>query len=205
MDSFLVQFVAGVVLVIVLPLFIGRTISAWRTSGTFNSTADWTPAPEYVPEAPPAGTDLHEHNRRLIEAHLEPGETLMGFTRGFFRPARPQDWKFGSGIEKLPLMIAATSSRILLFEVTVLTVHRHRFITFDEIRSLVPPGRGPWGTSGLTRIELQSGHAYQMGFLGPLLNEAALWEEQQLASHLRRIAPRFASPRRAARGRRAAA
>ena len=158
----------------------------------FNSTADWTPAPEYQQETPIA-TCLTPYESRLITSYLEAGETLEGFTRAFFVPHRRSDWKFGSGLEKLRLLVAATSRRILLFEVTLLTVHRYCFIPHDEIEHLQPPKPGILGTSGRMRFGLKSGREYQMGFFGPLLNQEGMRQERSMAAYFRRIAPRFGS------------
>ena len=187
--------VAAPLLLIAAFVLAGRWVSSRLTSSRFNSTADWTPAPEHQPEMPPAGTPLHDHTRRIITPHLEAGETLEGFARGHFSPARPQDWKFGSGIEKMPLLIAATSRRILLFELTVLTVHRHRFIPHDAIEYMRPPKPGLFGTSGRLRFGLKSGVEYQMGFFGPLLSDEGMRQEQRLAAYLRGLAPQYASER----------
>jgi hypothetical protein len=167
----------------------------WKTSSRFNSTSDWTPAPEHEAPRPPAGTPLTEYTLGIITPHLESGETLEGFARGFFSPPRPQDWKFGAGIEKLPLVIAATSRRILLFEVTVLTVHRYLFVRHENIRFLRPPKTGFLGTSTPVRFGLESGLEYQLGFLGPLFNDEGMRQERRLADYLRGLAPRYASSR----------
>ena len=195
MDFLHLLVVVGPILLLAGIVLTGRWISGRLTSPRFNSTSGWTPVPEYRPEMPPAGTPLFEHTRRIITPHLESGETLEGFARAYFSPARPQDWKLGSGIEKLPLVIAATSRRILLFELTVLTVHRYRFLPHDAIEYMRPPKPGFLGTSGRFRFGLKSGVEYQMGFLGPLFSEEGMREEQRLAAYLRGLAPRFASER----------
>lgn len=195
MDFLPLLVVAGPLLLLAAYVLARRWVSGRLTSSRFNSTSDWTPVPEHRPEMPPAGTPLTDHTRRIITPHLETEETLEGFARAFFSPARPQDWKFGSGIEKLPLLIAATSRRILLFELTVLTVHRYRFIPHDALEYMRPPKPGLLGTSGPVRFGLKSGVEYQMRFFGPLFSDEGMREEQRLAAYLRRLAPRFASER----------
>jgi hypothetical protein len=76
----------------------------------FNSTADWTQAPPVPGRRLPAGDPMSRTTPTIIKPHLGSGETLEGFGRGFFRPPRPQDWKYGP-----KLLIAVTSNRILLF------------------------------------------------------------------------------------------
>jgi hypothetical protein len=80
-----------------------------KDKSRFNSTADWTPAPEYQQETP-TGKCLTPYDLRLVTSYLEAGETLEGFTRAFFVPHRSNDWRFGSALEKLPLLVAATSA-----------------------------------------------------------------------------------------------
>lgn len=192
--------VAAMIAIAVGPFLMGL----FRDRRRFNSTADWTPVAGDVQKVP-AGQPLTPFESRLVTAHLEPGETLEGFARALFAPPRVEDWKVGSGLEKVPLLVAATSRRILLLEVTILTVHRHRFVPYDEIAYLRPPKPGLLGTSGRWRFGLRSGLEYQLEFFGPLANEEGMRQERNLAAHLRRIAPRFASsppprssPRRAA-------
>jgi hypothetical protein len=157
-----------------------------------NSTADWTPAPASEQETPIA-TCLTPYERRLIATFLEADETLEGFARAFFVPPRAEDGRLGGGLEKLPLLVAATSRRILLFEVTILKVHRYCSIPYDEIDYMKPPESGLLGTSGRMSFGLTSGCEYQMGFFGPLLNDEGMRLEQSMAAHFRRMAPRFAS------------
>ena len=194
----------GIALVVGLAVMIAVHIPYMlKDKSRFNSTAEWIPAPEYEQKTP-TGVCLTPYDQRLITSYLEPDETVEGFTRGFFVPHRPSDWRFGSGIEKLPLLIAATSRRMLLFEVRVLTVYRYCFIPYDEIEYMQPPKPGILGTSGRMKFGLKSGHEYQMGFLGPLFSDEGMRQEQSMAAYFRWIAPRFRSsptpsdPRRAA-------
>lgn len=182
-----IAFAVGIVVMIAV-----RIPDMFRDKSRFNSTADWTPASEYQQETPTA-TCLTPYELRLITSYLEAGETLEGFGRAFFVPPRSSDWRFGSGLEKLPLLVAATSRRLLLFEVTLLTVHRYCFIPYDEIEYLQPPKPGILGTSGRMRFGLESGREYQMGFFGPLFNAEGMRQEQSMAAYLRRVAPRFGS------------
>ena len=183
--------VAGTAFVAMMAMRFGPGFrDMFKDKTRFNSTADWTPAPEFEQETPIA-TSLTPYELRLITSYLEAGETLEGFTRAFFVPPRSKDWRFGSGLEKLPLLVAATSRRILLFEVTLLTVHRYCFIPYDEIEYLQPPKPGMLGTSGRMRFGLKSGREYQMDFFGPLLNEEGMRQEQSMAACFRRIASRF--------------
>ena len=185
--------VMGIALAVGIAVMIAlRIADMFKDKSRFNSTADWTPAPEYQQETPIA-TCLTPYELRLITSYLEPGETLQGFTRAFFVPQRSNDWRFGSGLEKLPLLVAATSRRILLFEVTLLTVHRCCFIPYDEIEYLQPPKPGILGTSGRMKFGLKSGREYQMKFFGPLLNEEGMRQEQSMAAYFRQIAPRLGS------------
>jgi hypothetical protein len=194
-DSQVVVIVAvmGIAFVVMIAVKIAVSIPGmFRDKSRFNSTDDWTAAPEYEQETPIA-TCLTPYELRLITSYLEAGETLEGFTRAFFVPPRSQDWKFGSGLEKLPLLVAATSRRILLFEVTLLTVHRYCFIPYDEIEYLQPPKPGILGTSGRMRFGLKSGREYHMDFFGPLFNDEGMRQEQGMAAYFRGIAPRFGS------------
>ena len=193
MDSFQILFF------IALNAFLAFIALASRIPGLlmarkgFNLTNDWTSVPEFeqTPElqsAPP-----NEAHARIITPHLEAGETLEGYARGFFDPTRPQDWGMILG-SKHPLLIAVTSRRILLFDLTIRrAVRRYRFIRYDEIQFLDPPKPGVMGTSGRLKFGLRSGLGYQLGFLGPLLNSEMMLEEQRLAAYLRGLAPRFAS------------
>src|SRR6185436_4916761 len=108
------------------------------------------------------------------------GETLEGYARGFFVPHRRKDWRFGSGLEKLPLMVAATSRRMLLFEVRLLNVQRTCFVPYDQIESIDPPKPGMFGTPGRVWVRLRSGREFQFGFLGPLFNPEAMRLEQSM-------------------------
>jgi hypothetical protein len=48
-----------------------RGLGSGKASSQFNSTSDWTPAPEREPEKPPAGTPLIDYEMRIVTAHLE--------------------------------------------------------------------------------------------------------------------------------------
>jgi hypothetical protein len=87
-----------------------RGLGSGKASSQFNCTSDWTPAPEHEPEKPPAGTPLISYEMRIVAAHLEAGETLQGCARGFFSPPRRLDYKIGTGVEKLPLLIAGAAA-----------------------------------------------------------------------------------------------
>jgi hypothetical protein len=185
-----VMVVMSVALVMALVMMIAAHLPyMFRDKTRFNCTADWTPAPDN-PQKCPSLTCLTPYDHRLIEPYLEEGEKLEGFTRGFFVPARPVDWKLGSGLEKLPLLIAATSQRMLLFEVTLLTVHRYCFIPYDELAYFQPPKAQLLGTSGRMKFGLKSGYEYQMGFLGPLFNDEGMRQEQNMAAYFREVASR---------------
>ncbi len=187
---------------------LARTVPGlWMTSEQFNATADWTRAgPHDQPPMSHAATTI-DSSLRIINVHLERGETLEGFARGFFSPPRPVDWNPTLSTLKCPLLIAVTPHRMMLFEVAMLDgaaawthpnalkVLRLCSIGYDAIEYLRPPKRGVLGTSGALRFGLRSGREYQMGFLGPLFSDEGMREEQRLAAHLRRIAPRFASSR----------
>jgi hypothetical protein len=188
-----VDIAMGIALAMMLPVWI-----ALRVRGEFggktglNLTEDWTPGPESHPEAPTM-TCLTPYDLELITQYLESGETLEGFARAFFVPQRAQDWKIDSGIAKLPLLVAATSRRILLFEVTLLHVHRTCFVPYDEVETLDPPKPGLFGTSGRMKVRLRSGRTYQFGFLGPLLNAEGMRQEQHMAEYFRGISGRIGS------------
>jgi len=191
--------VLGVVAVMGTALAVGiavmiavRIPSMFKDTSRLNQTTDWAAGPESQQKTPTM-TCLTPYELRLITSHLEAGETLEGFGRAFFVPHRAKDWRFGTTLEKLPLLVAATSRRILLFEVTVMIVHRYCFISYDEIEYLQPPKQGMLGASGRMRFGLRTGREYQVGFFGPLLNEEGMRQEQSMAAHFRRIAPRFAS------------
>jgi hypothetical protein len=166
----------------------------WQNSSRFNSTEDWIGAPEYGPTPESIPRTGPERELRILGRYLESGETLVGFARGYFSPGRRQDWGRWdrTGIQKYPLLIAATPRRLLLLEITPgQDVLRFCSIRHDAIRFLCPPRRGMWGTSGRMRLGLHSGLEYQLGFLGPLCNEALMQQEQRLAVHLRGLAQRF--------------
>jgi hypothetical protein len=184
----------GIALAVMLPVWIAVRVLG-RVGGRtgLNSTEDWTPGPDDHPETPTA-TCLTPYDLKLITRYLESGETLEGFARAFFVPSRAQDWKFGSGLEKLPLLVAATSRRMLLFEVTLLNVHRTCFVPYDEVESLDPPKPGIFGTSGRMKVRLRSGREYQFGFLGPLFNAEGMRQEQHLAEYFRGISAQIGSP-----------
>src|SRR5690349_16297395 len=90
-----------------------------------NNTAHWTPAHDFVAENPPTGTVLVEYQHRIVTRYLEPGEELEGFAQARFDPLRPQDYGFGKGGSSFCVLIAATPRRLLMFEVTRLTLHRY--------------------------------------------------------------------------------
>lgn len=169
-----------------------RVPGMFKNESRLNATADWTAGPE-LQQKTPTMTCLTPYELRLITSYLEAGETLEGFARAFFVPHRLKDYRFGTTLEKLPLLVAATSRRILLFEVTLMTVHRYSFIPYDEIEFLQPPKPRWFGTSGRMRFGTKSGREYQMGFFGPLLNEEGMRLEQSMAAHFRLISPRFGS------------
>jgi len=182
----------GITLGVMLPVWIAVRVSRqFGGKDGLNATEDWTPGPEDHPETPTL-TSLTPYDLQLITRYLESGETLEGFGRGFFVPNRAQDWKIGSGIEKLPLLVAATSRRMLLFDVTGLNVHRTCSVPYDQVESLDPPKPGIFGTSGRMRVRLRSGREYQFGFLGPLLNAEGMRQEQRMAEYFRNISARIA-------------
>ncbi|NOT32835.1 MAG: hypothetical protein HOP12_01560 [Candidatus Eisenbacteria bacterium] len=182
-----VAFVVGIAVMLVI-----RIPEILEDKSRLNVTDDWTPGPEHQQKTPTM-TCLTPYDLRIITSHLEAGETIEGFGRAFFLPHRAKDWRFGTALEKVPLMVAATSRRILLFEVTLLTVHRYRFIPYDEVEYLQPPKPAFIGMSGRMRFGLRSGREYQFGFYGPLFNDEGMRQEQSMAAHFRRIAPQFAS------------
>ena len=80
-------------------------------------------------------------------------ETLWWVSSGFVVGERGAMYRVdGSALEKLPLVVAATSRRLLMFEVTLLTVHRTCFVPYSEIVSIEPPKPGLFGTSGHTHF-----------------------------------------------------
>ena len=163
----------------------------WRTSKTFNSTADWVPARPGGPEKPPPMTDLTSYFGQIATRSLEDGEPLIGYGLCFFSPPRPKDWKFGKGIAKLPLLVAATPHRILFFELEALKAQRTLFVRHEDIAALDPPQPGLWGGSRPMKLALKSGVEYSFGFHGPLFNEEGMRQEQNMASHFRHLAERF--------------
>lgn len=171
----------------------------WKTSERFNNTNDWIPGPERDAPLKWSATNVVELGRRIIHAHLEPGETLEGFANGFFSPPRPEDWTPSLRRLKCPLVIAATSRRIMMFEIDAgMTVRQFCFIDWDAVQYLRPPKAGVLGTSGRLRFGLTSGREYQVGFLGPLFSDEGMRQEGRLATYLREIAPRLAPEARAA-------
>ena len=161
-----------------------------------NTTAHWTPVHDFVAEDPPTGTDLVEYQHRIITRYLEPGEVLEGFTYARFDPLRPQDYGFGKGGSSFCVLIAATPHRLLMFEVTRLTLHRYCSIPFEQIAFLRPPQPAIWGSSGPMSLGLTTGFEYRLLFYGPLYSEDGMRYEHKLATFLRWLAPRFAdSPR----------
>ncbi len=183
----------GMGLAVVIAVTLGASLPHMlaRRDG-LNETEDWTPGHGYHEDAP-SGRCLTPFTLRLVTSYLEHDETLEGFARGMFFPARRKDWKFGSGIEKLPLIVAATSRRVLLFDVTLLTVHSTCFVRYDAIASIDAPKTGRLGTSGRMRLVLKSGREYQFGFHGPLLDSKGMEYEQDLAEHFRQAAARLES------------
>ena len=94
------------------------------------------------------------------------------------------------------MLIAATPHRILMFEVTRLTLHRYCSIPFEAIDSLRPPRPAMMGSSGPMSLGLKSGFEYRLQFYGPLFSDEGMGYEHRLAAYLRWLAPRFSdSPR----------
>jgi hypothetical protein len=186
-NDYSIAFIVSIVVlgIIALPIVIDQMIRRATASPRFNSTADWTPAPPVPGRRLPAGDPYVAYDPDIIKPHLGSGETLEGFGRGFFRPPRPQDWKYGP-----QLLIAVTSNRILLFEMKRLTVLRYCFIPFDDLRYVNPPQGGRVGSTGIARIGLRSGMEYQMDFRSPLLSEQAMFQERRLAAYFKRLALR---------------
>ncbi len=181
----------GIGVSLMVPVWI-----AFRLRGQFggksdlNKTDDWTPGPNDHPKTPTL-TPLTPYDLKLITAYLGSGEALEGFTRGFFVPQRARDWKPDSGLTKLALLVAATSRRLLLFEVRGLEVLDTCFVPYEEIEFLDPPKPGIFGTSGQMKVRLRSGREYQFRFLGPLFNPEAMRQEQHMAAYFRRVAVRI--------------
>jgi hypothetical protein len=183
----------AIVLALTIPVWIVARLRAGRREADgFNRTDDWAPGPDEHRKAPQL-TCLTPHTRELILPHLESGETLVGFGRAFFDPARRKDWKPGSGLEKLPLLVAATSRRMLLFEVRVLNVQSTCFVPYEEIEAIEPPKPGLFGTSGRMSVRLRSGRQYRFGFLGPLLDDEGMAMEQAMAEQFRHVAAQIDS------------
>ena len=164
----------------------------WQTSSQFNSTEDWAPTNLALPAFDPFQDSVMDRELRIINHHLDRGEALEGFARGFFSPPRPVDWQLAAMGLKSPLLIAATPHRMLLFELeSRLIPSKVCFVEYDAIGSLQPPKPGVLGTSRRMRFSLHSGKQYQMSFSGPLLDEELMRQEQRLAAYLRGLAPRF--------------
>jgi hypothetical protein len=186
----------AIVLVLTIPVWsVFRMRAGRREADGFNQTDDWAPGPDDHPKTPQL-TCLTPYTRELILPHLESDETLVGFARGSFDPARSKDWKPGSGLEKLPLLVAATSRRMLLFEVRVLNVLSTCFVPYEEIEAIEPPKPGLFGTSGRMSVRLRSGRQYRFGFLGPLLDDEGMATEQAMAEQFRQVAGQIDSGRR---------
>lgn len=168
----------------------------WLSTNQFNSTSDWTPAYPVDPTPLPAGASAQERGLQIIRSHLEPEERLEGYAFGYFAPPRPKDWGPQWRRQRHPLLIAVTPHRMLLFELTIRMVEsRSRFVAYEAIQFLRPPQPGFMGTSRRMRFGLFSGHEYQVGFLGPIIDPEFLRQEQRLAAYLRWLAPRYASSR----------
>ncbi|HEY6866768.1 MAG TPA: hypothetical protein VI792_05895 [Candidatus Eisenbacteria bacterium] len=165
----------------------------WVTRGGLNSLADWTPVPPDQAVQLPSGVVLTPYRLRLITSHLEPGESLEGFASAYFAPRRVEDrTPAGRGV-MVPLLIAATSRRIMLFHFWNLTLRHTCFIPLDDVEYLQPPVPALWGTSGPVRFGLKSGRAYRLQFYGPLFNREGMEYEHRLADYLRGLAGRFPS------------
>ena len=188
-----------IALAVLLPVWIAVRMSGmFRREANLNLTDDWSPGPDDQPETPVL-TPLTPYDLKLITRYLESGETLEGCARAFFFPPRARDYRFGAGVSKYPLLVAATSRRMLLFEVTVLKVHRTCFVPYEQIAFLDPPRPGMFGTSGQMRVGLRSGRTYQFKFLGPLFSPEGMRQEQRMAAYFRSIAFRIGSPSAAGR------
>ena len=177
--------------------YLGLRI-AWTdrslSSKRINLTDDWTPGPNRGAPIKWSMTDRLELGLQIVNGELEAGETLEGLATAFFQPPRLVDYSPSLRRLKCPLIIAATPRRILMFELDAgMTVVRFRFIGYDEIQYLSPPKQGILGTSGRLRFGLTSGLQYSVGFLGPLLRDEGMRQEQRLADYLRSIATRFPS------------
>ena len=177
--------------------YIGLRI-AWSVKGLsskrMNLTDDWTPGPDRGAPIKWSMTNLLELGLQIANKELEAGETLEGLANAFFQPPRAEDYSVSLRRLKRPLIIAVTPRRILMFELDAgMTVVRSCFIGYDEIQYLSPPKQGIFGTSGNLRFGLTSGRQYSVGFLGPLLSDEGMRQEQRLAAYLREIASRFPS------------
>ena len=161
-----------------------------------NATAHWTPVRDFIAERPRTGTILTEYEHRILTPYLEPGEELEGFARAGFVPRRPQDYGFGRGGYGWPVLIAATPRRLLMFEVTLLTLHRYCSVPLETITYLRPPQPQMLGSSSPMSLGLASGFEYRLQFVGQVFSEQDMNYEHKLAAYLRWLAPRFAdSPR----------
>lgn len=189
--------VGGAVLVHFVTRFGRELRGLWMTTSRFNSTRDWTVLERGDQEPAPLYRPLEAWCLRLLEPHLGSGERLEGFARACFSPSRPVDWGFKLGLDQTPLLVAATSRRLILFELGFRTARRSCFIRLDEIRSLRAPRVGSLGTSGPLWLQLGSGREYQLQFVGPLFDDQAMRYEQRLAAHLRAIESRYPPPQRA--------
>src|SRR5262245_6932268 len=118
-DTFLMMGTALLVSAVVLAVLLGsltlvRFLALRGNRPGLNETDDWTPGPDTDVKTP-LYTSLTPYTRELVTAHLEPGETLVGFARGFFVPPRPKDYRAGNSLAKCPLVVAVTPRRVLLF------------------------------------------------------------------------------------------
>ena len=173
---------------------LAATLPGLAAPEYFNKTDDWIPGPQR--DAPVKWwsiVDRLELNRKIVAAHLQPGETVEGHAAGFFSPPRREDWVPSFQRLKHPLTIAVTSRRIMLFEVNMgFTVQRYCFIDWDQVEHLDPPTASKLATGNL-RVGLISGRVYQVGFLSPLASEEGMRQERRLADYCARMAPRLAS------------
>lgn len=196
-DNRLIALVVAAVVISLVPaaIFLASIpamIQIWASRGRLNSKTGWTPVPQEGQARAPMGADLNPWFRGVINRHLEPGETLEGYARAFFRPSL--DLRTRAGLLGY-LLIAMTSRRILLFDLGVRTVCRYCLIKFEDLEYLCAPQPGRWGTSKSLRFGLHSGREYQLDFRGPLLNAEGMGQEQNLAAYFRSIGPRFPSSR----------
>ena len=186
-------YLTGGMLVVIAVFAIAARIPSLRMPKGFNSTAEWTPVPEFEHASDSSEGSLSESWLAIITPHLEGDETLEGYARAAFNPPRPQDWSFAAS--RFPLLIAVTSRRLLMFELNRhLILTRYRFVDYGDIRYLRPPKPGFFGAKGKMRFGLDSGREYQLTFLGPIVDAECLQQESRLAAFLCR-APRLATPR----------